>query len=345
MAKRHSHTLAVAAGLGAALSIVCSGLAAAQPDLVPQLNNPMTASVGVQNLGDTVAGPSHLTINCTEFGQADGGCPDIPGLAAYADPAFPNRVVVDVPQLQPGQSFNHNLTFWNAIAWPAGTFVFQAEADAGNAVAEANEGNNTTQSSHTQQPGVGVAPKAPLPLTGKPAQPKRKNNAAAVVQLALPDLMSTTQGSYIGGDHSAWNQVQKVRPGEVAQTQAGRSKDFCRVPAKFRLMNIGDAPANGFRMGFYVNGQKHGSLGGLSLNAGENDWFPAQMFLKEGKNKVEIRLDDPNNLAEQNEQNNVYRTTVIVPFDCDGTDGRGPKRLKTPTKPVEPKRLQLRPAD
>lgn len=186
MAKRLSRGLA-AAGLTATLTLLAqTGSAAAQPDLVPVLNNPMNADVGVQNLGDAVAGPSHLTINCTRFGKADGGCPDAPGMGAYVDPAFPNRVVIDVPALEPGESFSHNLAFWNAIAWPAGTYIFDAEADAGNAVAETTEGNNATQSSLTQQPGIAVAPQAPLPLAARPAPavpPRPKLTSGNIFQL------------------------------------------------------------------------------------------------------------------------------------------------------------------
>ncbi|MGF1629877.1 MAG: CARDB domain-containing protein [Kiloniellaceae bacterium] len=207
MAKHFSLGLLAAAGLTAALSTV-AGTAAAQPNLVPVLSNPMNASVGVQNLGATAAGPSHLTINCTRFGEADGGCPDIPGLAAYADPAFPNRVVVDVPALEPGESFNHNLAFWAAIPWTPGTYVFDAVADAGNAVAESNEADNTSQSSYTQLPAVGVAPQAPLPLAAqpvKPQPPKPAGNAfvlkqgrsatAAPQQPAGPQRLAPTQPS------------------------------------------------------------------------------------------------------------------------------------------------------
>jgi hypothetical protein len=155
-----------ATGLAAiALTSTAISQAAAQPDLVPQLSNPMNATVGVQNIGDSASGPSHLTINCTKFGKADGGCPDIPGLAAYIDPAYPNRVVVDVPVLEPSESFDHVLAFWGDIPWTPGTYIFDAEVDAGNEVAESNEANNTTQSSYTQQPMVGVAPPPPLPLT------------------------------------------------------------------------------------------------------------------------------------------------------------------------------------
>lgn len=164
---RHCAATALSAGIALA-----AGAAAAQPDLVPQLNNPMNATVSVQNTGTSASGPSHLIINCTKFGQVDGGCPDAPGMGAYVDPAYPNRVVIDVPALAPNQFFNHDVTFWDSIPWVPGTFVFDAEVDPGNDVAESNEANNTTQSSYTQQPGSVVSPPDPLPLTAKPAPAK-----------------------------------------------------------------------------------------------------------------------------------------------------------------------------
>lgn len=167
MEQQHFRRLAATAlGVGIALA---AGAAAAQPNLVPVLSYPMNASVGVQNTGTTAAGPSHLTINCTRFGKTDGGCPDIPGLDAYADPAYPNRVVIEVPALEPNESFGHDLAFWAAIPWTPGTYVFEAVADAGNAVAESNEGDNATQSSYTQQAEIAVQPPQPLPLAAKPA--------------------------------------------------------------------------------------------------------------------------------------------------------------------------------
>lgn len=159
-----------AIGLAAA-GLFAAGSAAAQPNLVPLLGSPMGAGVGVQNTGDSAAGPSHLTINCTRLGKADGGCPDVAGLAAYADPAYPNRVVIEVPALEPGESFNHVLAFWDDIEWTPGTYLFAARADAGNAVAESNEANNSLQSSYTVLPSVGVAPQQPLPLAARPAEP------------------------------------------------------------------------------------------------------------------------------------------------------------------------------
>src|SRR5690606_28971040 len=142
---------------------------AAQPNLVPLLGSPMGAGVGVHNTGDSAAGPSHLTINCTRLGNGDGGCPDIPGLAAYADPAFPNRVVIEVPALEPGEAFNHDLAFWGDIVWTPGTYRFAARADAGNAAAESTEADNALQTSYAQLPSVAVAPRQPLPLAARPA--------------------------------------------------------------------------------------------------------------------------------------------------------------------------------
>lgn len=165
-----SRRRAACAGLGLVLALA-AGTAAAQPNLVPLLGSPMGAGVGVQNTGDSAAGPSHLTINCTKLGKADGGCPDTPGLAAYAEPAYPNRVVIEVPALEPGEAFNHDLAFWDDIVWTPGTYLFAARADAGNAVAESNEADNALQTSYTQLPSVAVAPQQPLPLAARPAQP------------------------------------------------------------------------------------------------------------------------------------------------------------------------------
>lgn len=207
MARRIATAL-IAATLSAAALSAAAGKAAAQPNLAPLLNAPMNASVAVQNTGTTASGPSHLTINCTKFGKADGGCPDAPGMAAYIDPAFPNRVVIDVPALQPGESFGHDLSFWNSIAWTPGTYVFDAVADAGNAVAESDEGNNASQSSYTELPAVGVAPPSPLPLTAGavPARPRTREH----ILLAVPAAPQPQPGPQPGPGQPKPD--QKLRP-------------------------------------------------------------------------------------------------------------------------------------
>lgn len=133
--------------IGAAAFMSCLGIAgaaAAAPDLVPIPSRLEHGVVSVRNVGDTLAGPSVVTINCHKPGMA-GGCVDIPPafVANYTNAAYPNRLVINVPRLPAGRVFNHTLPFWRRMAWPGGTYNFDFVADAGGTVAESNEGNNT----------------------------------------------------------------------------------------------------------------------------------------------------------------------------------------------------------
>jgi hypothetical protein len=120
-------------------------LVAASPDLIPIPSRIEHGVVSVRNAGTANSTPSVVTINCHRPGQR-GGCVDIPAayLAQYTNPAYPNRLVVQVPAIQAGHVYNHTLPFWAAMAWPSGqAFQFDCVADAGNSNAESNEGNNT----------------------------------------------------------------------------------------------------------------------------------------------------------------------------------------------------------
>jgi hypothetical protein len=120
-------------------------LTARAPDLTPIPSRIEHGVVSVRNVGAAASTPSVVTVNCHRPGQ-QGGCVDIPAayLAQYTDAAYPNRLVVQVPAIQPGHVFNHNLAFWDEMSWPAGEqFQFDYVADAGNTNAESNEGNNT----------------------------------------------------------------------------------------------------------------------------------------------------------------------------------------------------------
>ncbi len=119
------------------------------PDLIAVLTDPMTGTVAVRNIGTARAGASKLALDCEQVGftGSGGGCPEASGLSAYTDPRFPDQVVVDVPPLPAGDRYSHRLAFWPALDWRAGVaYRFTAEADAGHAVAESNEGNNTATS-------------------------------------------------------------------------------------------------------------------------------------------------------------------------------------------------------
>lgn len=119
-------------------------IVAPSPDLVPIPSRIAHGVVSVRNIGTVASQPSIVTVNCHLPGE-EGGCVDIPAalIAPYEDAAYPNRLVVQVPAIQPGHVYNHTLTFWDDVAWPAGAYQFDYVADASAANAESNEGNNT----------------------------------------------------------------------------------------------------------------------------------------------------------------------------------------------------------
>ncbi len=132
-------------GVVAFLSVASAATGAlAAPDLQPIPSRLEHGVVSVRNTGDAISGASVVTINCHKPAMR-GGCVDIPPafVANYTNPAYPNRLVVNVPRLTPGRVFNHTLPFWGAMVWPSGTYNFDFVADAGGTVAEGNEGNNT----------------------------------------------------------------------------------------------------------------------------------------------------------------------------------------------------------
>lgn len=100
--------------------------------------------VSVRNTGTAASGPSIATVNCHLPGQ-EGGCPEIPAAAipAYTNAAYPNRLVVNIPAIPAGHVHNHNLSFWEDMDWPSGTYVFEFVVDAGATVNESNEANNS----------------------------------------------------------------------------------------------------------------------------------------------------------------------------------------------------------
>jgi hypothetical protein len=119
------------------------GIVAASPDLQPIPSRITHGVVSVRNTGVAASGPSIATVNCHLPNQR-GGCPEIPErpLGAYENPAYPNRVAVSIPAIQAGHVHSHTLSFWSALNWPSGSYVFDFVVDAGAAVGESNEGNN-----------------------------------------------------------------------------------------------------------------------------------------------------------------------------------------------------------
>jgi len=110
------------------------------PDLTPVPARILNGVASVRNVGSGPAGPFLLTVQCQK--QGGGSCAESPGMAAYENPAYPNRLVVPVAGLAAGKVFNHTLPFWKGLDWQPGNYNFVLEADAGKTVAETNEGNN-----------------------------------------------------------------------------------------------------------------------------------------------------------------------------------------------------------
>lgn len=119
-------------------------IVAKAPNLVPIPSRMKKGTVSVRNTGSAPAGPFKVTVECNVMGRT-GGCPEIPrdAAAVYEDALFPNKVTVSVPALAIGHVFNHKLSFWDGLVWPSGNYEFTVVADAGAAVAETNEGDNT----------------------------------------------------------------------------------------------------------------------------------------------------------------------------------------------------------
>ncbi|MEL7404513.1 MAG: CARDB domain-containing protein [Pseudomonadota bacterium] len=133
--------------LAAAATAVSAVAAVAQPNLTATLN-PNTGQIIVQNTGAVAAAASWVTVEC------NGDCPEPPAaqLAAYLNPAFPNRLSVNLPALAPSQSFNHGISFWNSLAFPAGKAIFRVCADDGDSVAESSERDNCANVLRRQAP-------------------------------------------------------------------------------------------------------------------------------------------------------------------------------------------------
>jgi len=114
-------------------------------DLFPIPSRIANGVVSVRNTGTSASLPTLVTVNCHRPGQ-NGGCVDIPAayLPQYTDAAYPNRLVVQVPAIQPGHVYNHNLPFWAEMDWPSGEeFQFDYVVDPANTNNETNEANNT----------------------------------------------------------------------------------------------------------------------------------------------------------------------------------------------------------
>ena len=131
----------VKATLIALTALTAAGAAQAGPNLVPKFNV-NSGVIGVANVGTDPAGRSIVTIGCAASGG--GICPEPPAalLAPYQIAGYPNVAAVRANPIDAGKVFSHKISFYNSLVFVPGTYYFTVCADAGNHVAETNEGDN-----------------------------------------------------------------------------------------------------------------------------------------------------------------------------------------------------------
>ena len=314
----HFGASAVALAGFALLSVTAPVFAAA--DLVPVVTNLASGEAAVINLGDAASAAGHMTVNC-EKTMGAGSCPEDPvGMVPYEDAAYPNRAVMAVPALAPGESYAHEMAFFDGLVWAAGTYELTLEVDAGQTTAEVNEANNSTSVEKLQLAGVGSSPipKGPEDLVVVPPKPGKKKVQALVA--GLPDLMATDIGMIVGAGPVGWGSTHVIaRPQLVKQTKAGPGNQFCVIsPAAFRTHNKGAFAAGAFvnrvyREGTIVHTQPIAALAPNSFV----DFKPFDLLVHEGMNVIRVVIDAGKQVGESNESN-TFVVKLNVKIDCNG---------------------------
>jgi len=319
-----------------------SGAAMAEADLVPEVANlAANGHIGATNQGDAASGPAVITIVCSKMGG--GGCAESPGLAAYANPAYPNAVTVNLPGLEPNESFDHALAFWDELDWAAGTYTLAVVVDTGNDVDEDNEGNNSAAVMKTVlASAVGTpVPKGPDTLTQKPAPSDAGDGVQAVgdVVAGLPDIIPTTLGFIMKSGPVQWGGSTTIKnPAQADATQRGPQRNLCSFfPAAYRTHNKGPVAAGPFVTKVYRDNalvHTHNVPGGLAAKSGI-DWHKFSIQLHEGLNVIKVVFDANKQVSESDEKN-AFSIRVNVQIDCNGDGKAGIGGLKSPDKKPEP---------
>jgi hypothetical protein len=319
-----------------------SGAALADADLVPSvLMLAAGGHVGAVNNGDAASGPAVITIVCSKAGG--GGCAESPGLAAYANPAYPDAVTVNLPGLEPNESFDHVLAFWDELDWDPGSYTLSVVVDTGNDVDEDNELNNAAKVMKTVlASSIGTpVPKGPGTLTQKPAPNGTGDGVAqaGVVVAGLPNIIPTTMGFIMKSGPVQWGGSATIsNPAQADATQQGPQHNLCSFsPAAYRTFNKGAVAAGPFVTKVYRDNalvHTHNVPGGLA-SKDYIDWHQFPIQLHEGQNVIKV-LFDANKQVSESDEKNGYSIRVHVKIDCDG-DGRvGVGSLKTPEKQPQP---------
>ena len=316
--------------------------ASADSDLVPATENLAAGGhIGAANQGDEASGPAVITIVCSKIGG--GGCAEAAGMAAYANPAYPDAVTVNLPGLPPGGSFDHALAFWDELDWSAGNYTLSVVVDAGNDVEEDSEFNNSNSVMKTVlASAVGTpVPKGPDVLTQSPPEDDGAGVVqAGVVVAGLPDIIPTTLGFILkSGGPLKWGGSRTIsNPAMADATMQGPQHNLCSFsPAAYRTFNKGAFAAGPFVTKVYRDNtlvHTHNVPGGLA-SKDFIDWHQFGIQLHEGQNMIKVVFDANKQISESDEKNGFW-VRVNVQLDCNGDGKAGIGGFTAPDKQPQP---------
>lgn len=132
------------------------GAGADAPDLVVELNSPMTGSFRIHNIGKGAAAASTAVIGCrrTQIVESLDARPECPPFRAWHDrdiAGYWYSKLIPVGPLAPGASQTFEVPDWKDITLETdSSWRFHVEADIDNVIPEANENNNVAESSRVQ---------------------------------------------------------------------------------------------------------------------------------------------------------------------------------------------------
>ncbi len=136
-----SISMAVVIAATAMTALAPMAEAAGLPDLKPAFNT-KTGKLTVKNTGGAKAGRSIATISCSASGG--GSCPDpTPAqMAPYTIPGYDDVAAIKFGPIAANSSKSKVIGLVQTLNWLPGSYWLTVCVDAGQHVAESNEGNN-----------------------------------------------------------------------------------------------------------------------------------------------------------------------------------------------------------
>jgi hypothetical protein len=176
--------------------------------------------------------------------------------------------------------------------------------------------------------------------------------SAQVSKLAIegqkPDMMLTPLGLSLGSGKHKWGSRSSANhTSNATAVGVGRMRNMCRFDnVAFRPFNKGTAASGPFQIKVDVDGRHvHNTVmqlapkSGLPANSG---WYSINnVLLKQGWNRINIKLDPQRTIAESDESNNDYFVNINVAFPCSpqnlapggkGTDSKPSSRSRTESR-------------